>query len=77
MTRPDKAANRRTRGQDMAETMTKARMHQIQREPKNPVLRFHSCTCGAAPGAKPEHQTTEPLRRTEKGYRCTRCGREA
>jgi hypothetical protein len=61
----------------MTMTMTREKMRAIQAAHPNPVIRFHSCTCGAAPGTKPGHRTTEPLVRTEKGYRCSRCGRDA
>lgn len=57
--------------------MTREKMKAIQAEPKDQVIRHHSCTCGSAPGTKPEHRTTEPLIRTQTGYACSRCGREA
>lgn len=62
-----------------SETMTRKRMLAVQSVPKRPVRRFHSCTCGDAPGTKPEDRTTQPLIRGPKPdtYLCARCGRES
>jgi predicted SprT family Zn-dependent metalloprotease len=57
-------------------TMTKAKMLAIQAVPSRPIYRVHSCTCGAAPGTKPEFRVTEPIVRDGKVYRCSRCRRE-
>lgn len=62
-------------------TMTRERMLAIQALPKS-TRRHHSCTCGDAPGTKPEFRTTMPLVRLNPGHRvakygCSRCRREA